>query len=151
MLPIPLQHDGSCKCLIHTRFLVRVQVGVPMRPSSNGLGNLPFKQGDTGSSPVGRTILVRCDRSHTRLLPVEIVGSSPTARANTVLPQWQREQVESLSSPGSSPGSSTNTSVAQWISAKRYERLGWGFESSHWCQYDSTPIGRGNTFRPCVV
>lgn len=26
-----------------------------MLPSSNGLGNLPFKQGDTGSNPVGST------------------------------------------------------------------------------------------------
>lgn len=112
-----------------------------MASSSNGLGNLPFKQDNRGSTPLDATnILVRCDRSHTWLLPIEVVGSSPTARANTVLPQRQREWVESPYSPSSSLGSSTNTTVAQWMVHFATNENRCGFESCRWCQYDCTPM-----------
>lgn len=92
---------------LNPSIVVRVHEPLPWRLGQKGLRHLPFKQASEGSSPSDAT-------NHT--VPQMAEG----ARSDRVQCEFESRGCD-------------HTAVAQWISAKRYERLGWGFESSLRC------------------
>lgn len=95
-----------------------------MGSSSNGLGNLPFKQDNKGSTPLGPTkSSLRGTMEVNGATNAAHVGSSPIGEAILPYPNRQRKQVESLFSKGSSPFGSTNHTVPQMAEGARSDRV----------------------------